>query len=343
MRKAFESIVGNRELCHRLENHILSGTLPHAVILEGPYGTGKHTVAKTCAAALFCHSAGDSGALLPCLRCSACKKVMEGNSPDLITVGRGDKATIGVETVRFLREDVHVIPNDGEKKVYVIEDADKMTSQAQNALLLTLEEPPPYAHFFLLCENASLLLETIRSRAPVLRTQRLTAEEIDRYLCERDLRAAQMKRSDPKTYGEILAASGLGIGRALELLEPKEWKPVSQIRALATELLRAAVRQEGARSVLPLLNRFSPKRDTLRTQLLTLSEAARDLILLKKSDDAPLSFFADRSEAMELSDKASLPFLYQLGEAIRQAIDENGRNANVRLLLIKLALSAELI
>ena len=343
MKEAFSNIVGNRELCRRLGADILADTLPHASILEGPRGSGKHTVARACATALVCERKRDPSASIPCLSCPSCKKVLEGNSPDLIFINRGEKASIGVEVIRFLREDVHLLPNDGDKKIYLIEEADKMTPEAQNAFLLTLEEPPAYVHFFLLCENAGLLLETVRSRAPVLRTEPLSHEQIDTYLCATDPRAAQMKLSEPKKYAELLAAAGPSIGQALDYLEPKVWAPVGQIRALVSDFIRAAACRESARVITPMLSRFSSKREQQRLQLLTLSDAARDLILLKKSDDAPLSFFANREEAAELSDRATLPFLYQLGEAIRQALDENGRNGNLRLLLIKMALSAELI
>ncbi len=343
MKEAFVDIVGNKGLCRRLGDDVLAGTLPHALILEGPAGTGKHTLARACAAALTCERKSDPSAPIPCKACPSCRKVLEGNSPDLIPVNRGEKATMGVDVIRFLREDVHLLPNDGDKKIYLIEEADKMTPEAQNAFLLTLEEPPAYVHFFLLCENAGAFLETVRSRAPILRTERLTTEQIDRYLCIHDPRAAQMKLAESKTYSELLVAAGGGIGRALALLEPAVWSPVAQTRALATDLLRAACRQEGARVLLPLLGRLSQKRDALRIQLLALSEGARDLILLKKSDDAPLSFFADRGEATELCDRVSIAFLYQLGDAVRQALDELARNAGIRLCLLRMAIRAELI
>ncbi len=344
MKEALIDIIGNDALRRRLGDAVLSDTLPHALIIEGPAGTGKHTASRLCAAALVCQRKKDASAPIPCALCPSCAKLLEGKSPDLILVTRGEKATMGVEVIRSLREDVHLPPNDGEKKVYVIEEADKMTAEAQNAFLLTLEEPPAYVHFFLLCEDAGAFLETVRSRAPILRTERLTAEQIDSYLCRHDPRAAQMKRSDPKTYAQILVASAGGIGRALELLEPTSFSPVAQTRAYATEFLRAALRQEGARALLPMLNKLAAaKRETVHTHLLALSEGARDLILLKKSDDAPLSFFADRTEAVELCDRVSLAFLYELGGAIRRAIRELEKNAGIRLCLLQMAIRAELI
>ncbi len=343
MKEAFSGIAGNINLCQRLGNDILAGTLPHAAILEGPKGSGKHTMAKMIAAALVCSEKKNPNLPIPCQACQECKKVFEGKSPDVITLGCEGKATIGVETVRFLKEDVHIVPNDSDHKIYIIESSDKMTLQAQNALLLTLEEPPSYIHFFLLCENAGLLLETIRSRAPVFRLEPLSTEEIDRYLCENDRRAAQMKLSDPQGYAELLTAADCGIGQALYYLEPKNFAPVRQLRALSSEFVAAAVGQKGAKIILPLLSRFSTKRDILQEQLFAVSSAVRDLILLKKSEDAPLSFYPQRDIAIELCDSSSLVFLYQFYQSVRSAMDENTRNANVRLALIKMALSAHLI
>ncbi len=343
MKRPMTLIVGNDDLKSRLSNDILAGTLPHACMIEGPRGTGKHTIARMCAAALACSKKHDSAKPIPCLECPECKKVLEGKSPDLIFIGLEDKATIGVETVRFLREDVRVVPNDLDYKIYVIEDADKMTVQAQNALLLTLEEPPEYVRFFLLCENSRLLLETIRSRAPVHRTEPLNARQIDEYLCATDKRAAQMKLTAKKEYAELLCAAGVGIGQALEYLDPKRFAPVLERRRLALEFVSAAVHASGSLSILSTVFKFPQKRDALRDQLLTVSDAIRDLILLKKSDNAPLVFFADRNEAIELCDRVSLPFLFRLGECVRKALDDNARNANVRLALTQLVSSAEII
>ena len=343
MKQMFTELVGNDALRRRFGEDALAGKFLHACILEGPQGTGKHTMATMAAAAMVCTEKKDPTRPLPCLSCPMCRKVLEGKFPDLITVGREGKSSIGINVSRFLREDVHLVPNDSDHKIYVIEEADKLTHQAQNALLLTLEEPPKYVHFFLLCENAGLLLETIRSRAPIFRTEPISPEEIDRYLCAHDARAAQMKQMDPQGFSELVTASEMGIGRALRYLEPKEWAPVQQKRALATDFIKAAIQKEEASVIHPLLLRFSPKRDLLEEQLSTLANALRDLILLKKSEQAPLIFYANREEALELCDKAALPFLHGIYRAVQTAMEENARNANVRLCLIKMALSAELI
>ena len=336
-----KNIVGNEALCEKLCLDVLNDKLSHACIIEGARGTGKHSIAKNVAAALACQNKHLSDADVPCGTCPACKKVFEGKSPDLIVIGRDDKATLGVDQIRFLKEDVVTVPNDLDFKTYIIEDADKMTEQAQNALLLTLEEPPSFVRFILLCERAELLLETIRSRAPVLRTEPIPTEQIDKYICTTDRRAAQMKLSSPKEYDELLISAKNGIGAALELLEPKAFAPVKESRALALDLISCAA--TSAKDTFLLLPRFSRKRDEIQKQLLYVSNAIGDLVLLKKSDDAPLSFFTDRNEAIELCDAHSMSFLYNFSQAVLDAIDAITRNANVHLTLIKLFCDANLI
>ena len=333
-------IVGNDSLKSRLARDILDGKLPHALILEGARGSGKHTIATMCAAALACTEHQNAHLPVPCLICHDCKKILEKKSPDVIVIGTEGKATIGVDAVRFLKEDVHTVPNDLEHKIYIIEDADRMTPQAQNALLLTLEEPPSYVHFFLLCENASLLLETIRSRAPILRTEPLSEDEIDRYLVAHDKRAAQMKLSAPKDYAVLLKSSGTGIGQALDYLVPSTFSPILEKRRFVEEFVTSAIYH---RDMLSFLPRFAAKRDGLREQLFAILNALRDLILLKKSETVSLTFFVDRNEAIDLCDRVSLPFLYGFYEAVQKAVDDSARNANVRLSLMCMLNRANLL
>lgn len=343
VKQYMSSLVGNERLREKLCRDIIGDKLGHAIILEGARGTGKHTIAMNVAAALACTEKHRPEMGVPCGSCRSCKKVLEGKSPDIITVGCGTKTTLGVDVIRSLRESVPTVPNDLDFKLYLIEDADKMTPQAQNALLLTLEEPPSFVRFVLLCESADLLLETIRSRAPVLRTEPIGTADIERYICENDRRAAQMKLSDPKELSELIMAADHGIGKALELLDPKVYSPVRDMRRLALDFIHEATDTPDVRRLFPLLNRFSSKRDVLANQLSYLSSAANDLVMLKKSDSAELCFFADRNIALEICDRSSLGFLFGIGTAVMTALDSNSRNANVRVTLLKMVSDMGLI
>ncbi len=343
MRRFMEQIIANDSLRYRLCTDILDGRFSHAYIIEGVRGSGKHTLAKLTAAALACEAKGDGSLPLPCMRCQSCRKIMQDISPDVIKVGCDGHATMGVDSIRFLKEDVHIIPNELENKLYIIEDADKMTPQAQNALLLTLEEPPSYAGFILLCENALSLLETIRSRAPILRTEPLSTEQIDEYICRADKRAEQMKKNSPTEYAALLVSAGGGIGGALELLETGALTPILTTRALVKDFISLAIGQTNREAALSLMPRFSQKRDALAAELTLIYTALRDLSAIKKSEGAPLCFYESRQTAVELCEAVSIGKLFKLTDAVIQASDRIARNANVRLTLMSLLSEADMI
>ena len=346
MRRYMKSVVGNDALCERLCRDVLSNKLSHAYIIEGADGTGKHLIAYQTAAALACTRKSVQDGNIPCGECPECRKILGGKSPDVIVVNSDGKATIGVDTVRFIREDCITLPNDLDFKLYIIEDADKMTDQAQNALLLTLEEPPSFVRFMLLCENATSLLETVRSRAPILRTMGVPQDELDKYICEKDPRAAQMKLSSPAEYAELIAASKNGIGRALEFLDARAFAPTLEVRRLAYKFIETATsgaKREELFSLLPVLAPKKTQRDLFARQLETIALAASDLTLLKKDDRAPLTFFSDRAYALEICERCSINFLYDLTNAVLNAQESNSRSANVRLTVIKMFADANLI
>ena len=154
----FDSLLGNSGLKQALQN-ALQGRFPQSVLLTGPAGIGKLTTARILAAALLC----ESGGARPCGVCAACRKV-EGNlHSDVTLIDMGD-AEIKVETARTIRSACAVKPGDGDRRVFLIRHAHNMNASAQNALLKLLEEPPSYAFFLLMTENAGAILPTILSR-----------------------------------------------------------------------------------------------------------------------------------------------------------------------------------
>ena len=161
-RVIFPQLIGNSRIKNILGGDIARGTMGHAYILVGPAGSGKHTAALSIASALACEYRKDGKNPLPCGKCLACRKIAEGVSPDVSFIRRAeDRATLGVSIIRELREDLYIAPNENEKKVYIIEEADRMTDEAQNALLLSLESPPPYVVFLLLTQNVDYACDYI--------------------------------------------------------------------------------------------------------------------------------------------------------------------------------------
>lgn len=159
------SLAGNYALKERLLPRLRTGDLGHAFIVAGPAGSGRHTLAAILARAMVCTGTGTK----PCGSCPACKKALGGIHPDILTVAPLEEGkAITVDQVRQMRADAYIRPNEAPRKVYLLEQADRLRGEAQNAMLKLLEEGPAYAAFLLLAENQGSLLTTVRSRCETL-------------------------------------------------------------------------------------------------------------------------------------------------------------------------------
>lgn len=208
--KGFEALVGNSKLKSDLMSQIKTGRLSHAYLIEGPCGTGKKTLSAILAKALVCR-----GENPPCCECRGCLKADKGIHPDIINIAAPeDKDIIPVDSIRELKTDILVLPNEADKRVFIIHEADKMNTSAQNALLKMLEEPPVHAVFILITENSKLLLQTILSRVVKLTMSPLSASEVENYL------ETHVKASKEQIENAAVHSCG-NIGKALELLKSK--------------------------------------------------------------------------------------------------------------------------
>lgn len=332
MRTIFPSLLGNDALRHRFYEDIKAGTLFHAYIIEGAAGSGRHTLVRQLVASVSCRQKDNENLPLPCGSCSLCRKILSDNSPDVRYIRREkDKGTLGVDAIRFLSSDIAIAPNDSEQKVYIIENADTMTLQAQNALLLTLEEPPAYAMFFLLCENAMLLLETIRSRAPVFRMQPLTLPQMREAL--RTDPHCHLPASQEEADGILQAASG-SLGTAKMLLQPKEAKQITALRQEVESFVQTVMTGDSA-GTLRFLSNLGSVRGDVRIRLEATLPAIRDLTVLKKDENAPLCFYTNREQALALSDRTTLERLVRCYDAVNAALQRIVLwNGNIRLTLL---------
>lgn len=176
----FRDVIGHRRLVSVLARAVDRATLPPSSILAGPSGVGKHRVAVALAQALNCLSPDRASGfeLDACGQCAACQRISRGVHPDVVLVEPGDSGTIKVEQVRDVIERAGYRPFEGRRRVVVFNDADRLVPAAQNALLKTLEEPPPASVFLLITARPDTLLPTVRSRCPVLRFGPLSDDEV---------------------------------------------------------------------------------------------------------------------------------------------------------------------
>ena len=178
--RRFEDIVGQEQLRDHLENAVKLGKVSHAYLINGERSSGKEFIAKIFAQALQCENRQGAD---PCGECHSCVQAESGNHPDIIFLTHEKPNVISVEDIRTqINNDMSIKPYSGRWKIYIVNEAEKMTVQAQNALLKTLEEPPEYGVILLLVSNVNALLPTILSRCVQLNMKPVRDAQVKDYL-----------------------------------------------------------------------------------------------------------------------------------------------------------------
>lgn len=212
----FQSIIGQDQIKAHLQGALQSEKISHAYIINGEKSSGKEYIARIFAMALQC----ERGGVEPCNECHSCKQALSRNQPDIIYVSHEKPNSIGVDDIRAqVNNDVAIRPYSSRYKVYIINEAEKMTPQAQNAILKTLEEPPEYAVILLLVSNVNSLLPTILSRCVLLNMKPVRDALVKKYLME--------ELQVPDYKAEVCVAFARGnVGKAKALASSEEFENV---------------------------------------------------------------------------------------------------------------------
>ena len=232
----FKAILGHEQIIEHLQNAVTMDKVSHAYIINGPDKSGKMMLAEAFAQTLECEkledvmkNAAQPSDVEPCMECHSCKQAMTKNQPDIIYVRHEKPNTISVDDIRTqVNNDIVIKPYSSRYKIYMIDEAEKMNEQAQNALLKTIEEPPAYAILILLTTNAAAFLPTILSRCVTLNLKAVPDEKIKKFL--------MAHYQIPDYQADVCVAFAQGnVGKAIQLAASDDF---NELKASALQLIK---------------------------------------------------------------------------------------------------------
>ncbi len=280
----YNKILGHENIISQLKGAVANGKVNHAYIFNGEDGSGKNLIAKAFAEALLCEKGGEEG----CGECHFCRQTMSENNPDLIWVRHEKPASIGVDDVRGqLVEDIQIKPYNGRYKVYIIDEAEKLTPQAQNAILKTIEEPPSYGVIIFLTNNDEVFLPTIISRCIIFNLRPLRDNAIAEYLIK--------EYKIPEYEAKMCAAYSQGrLGKAINLVNSGDF---GKIKDEAVSLVKNVNTYDIA-DLIDAIKRVSEYKVNISDYIDIIQMWYRDVLLFKVTKDANNLIFSDEINAI---------------------------------------------
>lgn len=310
----FHDILGHEMIKEHFQKAIQNDKVSHAYILAGEQGMGRKTLAKAFAMTLLCERSNQE----PCMECHSCKQILSGNHPDVLWVTHEKPNSIGVDDIRTqINDTISLRPYSSAYKIYMVDEAEKMTVQAQNALLKTIEEPPSYAVIILMTTNEEIFLPTILSRCIKLNLKPLKDHVVSAYLTE--------SLGVPESQADIYAAFARGnLGKAIHLSSSEEFKLLYQ-EVLG---LLKNIKEMDISSLLNYIKRLQEEHLDLYDCLDFMQLWYRDILMFKVTKDMNLLIFKEEYSAVSSQCRVSS---YEGLETILTAIDKAKArlNANV--------------
>lgn len=322
----FKDIIGQEQIKEHLQNAIHTNKISHAYIINGEKSSGKEFIAKVFSMALQCEKDGDN----PCQECHSCKQALSGNHPDIIRVIHEKPGTISVEDIRAqVNNDVVIKPYSSPYKIYLINEAEKMTVQAQNAILKTLEEPPEYVVILLLTTNVDVLLPTILSRCVVLNMKPVADELIKKYLME------QMQVPDYKAEVCVAFARG-NVGKARLLAASEDFE---NVKAEAISLLKYIQDME-LHEIVAAIKKINEYKLEVGDYLDIIAIWYRDVLLFKATRDVNHMIFREEITTIrKVAQRSSYEGIEEIIEALAKAKRRLDANVSFELTMELLLLT----
>lgn len=322
----FETVVGQEPIVEHLQNAINTKKISHAYIINGDRAAGKEYIAGIFARALQCENGGTN----PCEACHSCKQALSGNHPDIIRITHEKPNSIGVDDVREqINNTVFVKPYSSPYKIYIMNEAEKMTTQAQNALLKTLEEPPEYVVILLLTTNVNMLLSTIQSRCVVLNMKPVMDELVKKFLME--------EYEIPQYKAEVCVAFARGnVGKARLLALSEEF---DKVREDAISLLKYINDME-LPEVMAAIKKINEYKFDVNDYLDIIAVWYRDVLMFKATNDPNSLIFTEEIQAIKKrADKSTYEGIEKIIDALDTAKARLTANVNFDLTMELLLLT----
>ncbi len=323
----FGDIVGQEQLKEHMQNAIDMNKVSHAYIINAERGAGKEYIAKIFAMALQCEN---RQGVEPCQECHSCKQALTGNHPDIIFLTHEKPGTISVDDIRSqINNDVAIKPYSSLRKIYIINEGEKMTVQAQNALLKTLEEPPEYATIIILTTNVNSLLATILSRCVVLNMKPAKDAQVKKYLMD------NMEIPDYKADVCVAFARG-NIGKAKLLASSEEF---DKVKEEAVTLLKYINEME-IYEIVGAIKKINEYKFDVSDYLDILSIWYRDVLLFKATHDANNLIFREEIQYIKkVADRSTYEGIEKVIDALDKSKQRLSANVNFDLTMELLLLT----
>lgn len=327
----FQDIIGQEQIKDHLMNAVKTGKISHAYMINGDRGSGKEYIARVFAMALQCEKhAQNPDQADPCNECHSCKQALSDNQPDIIRVTHEKPNTISVEDIRTqINQDIIIKPYNSPYKIYILNEGEKMTPQAQNALLKTLEEPPAYAVILILTTNLEAMLPTILSRCVVLNMKPAPDAAIKEYL--------MTELCVPDYKADICIAFARGnVGKAKALATSEEF---DNIKADAVALLKYITEMDVS-EIVTAIKRISEYKFNIDDYLDIIAVWYRDALLFKATNDANHLIFKDELQYIrKVADRSTYEGIETIIQAIEKAKARLRANVNFDLTMEMLLLT----
>ena len=330
----FREIVGHTRVVTLLSNAIARETLPPAMLFAGPAGVGKRRTAIAVAQALNCTAhnvsvgATTATAVDACGTCSACVRIARGAHPDVLIVEPDDNGKIKIEQIRDVVDRSNYRPFEGRRRAVIIDHANAVLEDAQNALLKTLEEPPSATIFILVTSAPDMLRPTVLSRCSRMRFGALSADDVARVLVrdheyeEKDARAAAADADG--SVGRAIDASSIDVAEARDVAQ--------KILALAARVSDPSRRLEGAKGLVPVKTPLAAERVYLAACLRSMASLLRDMGILAGQADARLLANVDlQADLQQLTTTFDSRRSQQAFVAVDEALTALDQNVNPKV------------